>query len=60
MKTAQTQKETLFFVNVTFVKLKLAFNCSAIWKNIVSATTQLISSRCENRLVLPYDFLIIK
>jgi hypothetical protein len=30
MKTVQTQKETLFFVNVTFAKLKLTFNCFAI------------------------------
>jgi hypothetical protein len=30
MKTAQTQRETLFFINVIFAKLKLMFNCFAL------------------------------
>ena len=53
MKTAQTQKETLFFfyINVIFVKIKLTFDCFAILKNIVSGTTRHISSCYENILV---------
>jgi hypothetical protein len=30
MKTVQAQKKPLFFVNVTFAKLKLTFNCFVI------------------------------
>jgi hypothetical protein len=52
----QAQKKPLFFVNVTFAKLKLTFNCFVIWKNIMSGTTRHISSRCKNRLVFALRF----
>jgi hypothetical protein len=56
MKTAQTQKETFFFINVIFAELKLTFICFAILKNIVSVTTRHISSCCENRLLFALLF----
>jgi hypothetical protein len=45
---------------VTFAKLRLTFNCLGTWKNVVSGTARLTSSRCKIDVFLPYDFLNTK